>query len=212
MLNFIEIPATKKSIAQRRLIYGVGINDADYNVRFKSNNKWIKCQFYRSWTSMLTRCYDYKYQQKQPTYKGCRVVEEWLTFSNFKTWMQIQDWKGKELDKDVVSPGNKIYSSDNCVFIDKSLNSLLNSHSAKKGIYPQGVCFHKATNKFSAQCNVEGKRKHLGLFNTPQKASKTYNKFKSNLVAEIAHKQTDPRIKSGLIKHSKLILNGEVAK
>jgi hypothetical protein len=35
-------------------------------------------QSYRTWIRMLARCYDTKYQEKQPTYKGCIVCDEWL--------------------------------------------------------------------------------------------------------------------------------------
>ena len=53
---------------------------------------------------MLQRCYSPKNHAKNPTYIGCYVAKEWLTFSNFKAWMGSQQWQGMELDKGVISP------------------------------------------------------------------------------------------------------------
>ena len=33
---------------------------------------------------MLVRCYNAKFHERQPQYKGCTVCEEWLNYSNFK--------------------------------------------------------------------------------------------------------------------------------
>ena len=114
-----------KMVKPKRLVYGVGINDADYvvqkwetigyvNGKQKQKLIWI-CPYYSAWKSMLKRCYSSKYQDKRPTYKGCSVSDEWLTFSVFKVWMEKQDWEGKQLDKDLLFEGNKIYSADTCV-------------------------------------------------------------------------------------------------
>ena len=94
----------------RKLVCGVGINDADYAVvewetigyvNGKQNQKRVwECPYYKVWGSMLKRCYSDKYQERYQTYKGCTVSEEWLTFSNFKNWMEKQDWEGKHLDKE----------------------------------------------------------------------------------------------------------------
>lgn len=78
-----------------KLVYGVGINDADYPTtqREKVNGEWKitwRCLYYDRWVSMLTRCYSSKCHEKQPTYKGCSVCDEWLTFSNFRKWMEQQ--------------------------------------------------------------------------------------------------------------------------
>ena len=109
------------------LVCGVGINDADYVVKKfetigyvdgKRKRKLVwTCPYHRAWESMLKRCYSAKYQERQPTYKGCTVSDDWLTFSNFRAWMIAQDWEGKHLDKDLLFEGNKIYSTETCVFV-----------------------------------------------------------------------------------------------
>ena len=133
---------------KNKLVYGVGINDADYIVCIyeelprtngKQNQKIVwRCPFYSRWMSMLRRCYSKAYQEKQPSYKGCSVCEEWLTFSNFKSWMETQDWEGKQLDKDLLVYKNKIYSPETCVFIDQRLNTFLVKSNKTRGDYPLG--------------------------------------------------------------------------
>lgn len=106
-------------------VCGVGINDSDYVVQKKETIKgidgkrkqrlvWI-CPYYRAWQSMLVRAYSKSYHKRRPTYIGCSVSEEWKTFSNFKSWMEGQVWEGKQLDKDLLVEGNKVYSEETCV-------------------------------------------------------------------------------------------------
>ena len=101
----------------RKLVHGVGINDADYAVvefetigyadgKRKQKLVWF-CPYYRAWTSMLKRCYSIKSQERQPTYKGCSVTDEWLTFSNFKSWMENSSGKTSILIKTYYSKGIK---------------------------------------------------------------------------------------------------------
>jgi hypothetical protein len=42
----------------------------------------------------------------------------------------------------------------------------------------KGYSWHKASNKFSSQIKIDGKMKHLGLFNTEQEARNSYLKAK----------------------------------
>ena len=74
-----------------------------------------------------------------PTYKGCSVSEEWLRFSNFKRWMEKQDWDGKQLDKDILFEGNKVYSAETCVFVTSVVNSFTSDSGAKRGEWLIGV-------------------------------------------------------------------------
>lgn len=128
---------------KRKPIYGVGINDADYVTQKNVNGKNVICHFYQTWKGMLERCYSAKCQEKQPTYKGCSVCEEWLTFSNFKEWMDSQYWYIMELDKDVLVKGNKAYSPETCIFVSSQLNLFTTDREKERGDYPIGVNFHK---------------------------------------------------------------------
>lgn len=99
-------------------VYGVGINDADYQV---SKGSWI-CPFYKHWKNMLARCYSPAFQRNQPLYVGCTVDPRWHRFSHFKSWMETQDWEGKQLDKDRKVLGNKVYGPDTCLWLTRKEN------------------------------------------------------------------------------------------
>lgn len=121
-----------------RKVFGVGINDADYVTRkFKSwreegkkKNKmiWI-CPYFKSWTSMLSRCYYYDFK----TYEDKNVCEEWLKFSNFKAWMETQEWEGLELDKDILIKDNKTYSPATCAFVPRFINLIVLNKAKNEG-------------------------------------------------------------------------------
>lgn len=198
MNNFKEIPVNKRSLVMRKLVCGVGVNDADYIVYPTINGKIERCPYYTRWVGMIQRCYDPKCHARYPTYINCYVCEEWMVFSNFKRWMQNQDWKGKDLDKDILFNGNKVYGPDTCVFIAPEINKLLNDSAATRGSYPQGVCYEKSRKKYKAQCTVSGKPKKLGRYQTQEEASAAYKEFKYKLIANIANEQTEP-LKSALL-------------
>lgn len=206
MHNFKEIPLSQASISNKRIILGVGINDAKYMIRpVTSKSRGSMCPYYCKWYDMITRCYDKGFQEKNETYKGCSVTQDWLIFSNFKSWMKSQNWEGKSLDKDIITPGNKIYSPEKCSFVTQQLNNLILYNTVNRGKYPLGVSLHKITGKYRSTINVNGKCKHIGLFRTIKEASEKYCQFKSNLIMIEAYNQTDNRIKEGLIKHAKML-------
>lgn len=206
--NRMKEPQMRK-YTKRKLVFGVGDNDANYVTHPKIKGKQIVCPFYMSWHSMLHRSYNSKFHIIQPTYREVTVCNGWHSFMTFRAWMEKQNWKGKQLDKDIVSPGNKIYSPDKCVFVSKELNSLLLHCGCKRRKYPIGATLH-SNGKFLSQCNINGKNTYLGCFLTAKEASTSYRKFKSTHILKIANEQPDPRIANGLRKHAELIKNGEV--
>tara|TARA_R110000850_G_scaffold273054_1_gene408794 strand:+ start:392 stop:1042 length:651 start_codon:yes stop_codon:yes gene_type:complete len=207
MSDFIEIPATKRSLTKRKPVFGIGINDANYVVQPTINGKRIWCPFYAVWRNMIMRCYSAKFQEKHPTYRGCTVAVEWLTFSNFKIWMEKQDWVGKELDKDILIPGNKEYSPKSCLLVSQTINKLLNENLANRGCLPQGVSFKNSLDKYQSYCGVSGNKKHLGYFTYISEAEYTYLKFKSSLIKELANKEeavSNPKLQAALLIHAGL--------
>jgi hypothetical protein len=198
MSNFPLIKANSLSLSKRRSIHGVGINDAEYIVQPTVKGVTYICPYYTKWCGMIKRCYSDKYQGKYPSYIGCTVINEWLIFSKFKEWMESQDWKGKELDKDLLIQGNKIYSPEACMFVSQAVNSLLVGSS--KAIMKRGISRHKKTNTFNARVGINGKRKSLGYFKTKKEASEAYKTAKSENIVNVANEQCDVRIKNLLLK------------
>ena len=189
---FQELPVTKGSFLGRSLVYGVGINDAKYVVQPVINGKAIKCPYYAKWHSMIERCYSVKSQKNRPTYAGCSVCDEWLTFTVFKSWMMQQDWKGNHMDKDLLVQGNKVYSPEFCLFVSHSINLLLNINKSNKGLYPQGVYFNKSVKKYMAKVKDDGKDKYLGTFSASSDAFEAYKKSKYAIIKGVALNQTEP--------------------
>lgn len=184
----------------KKLVYGVGVNDADYVVHPKIKGKQVRCPFYEKWKGMLTRCYSAKCQAANPTYIGCTVCEEWLKFSSFKSWMEAQDWQGKELDKDIITPGNKVYSPDTCAFVDEATNSFTTDCCASRGNFPIGVTFHRGRGKFQAYCNnqITKKSEYLGIFSCPEQAHSAWKRRKHEIACQLADLQTDKRVADAL--------------
>lgn len=195
---------------KEKLVFGVGVNDADYQLhecititdemgKKKPKLVWI-CPFYQKWKSMLRRCYSEEFWKKNPTYEGCSVCEEWLTFSSFKRWMETQDWEGKQIDKDVLVSGNKIYGPEACVFVNHNVNVFLTESNTTRGQWAIGVNWDKRLSKFRAQCSDGGgKSKYLGLFQTELEAHLAWLKCKQEVALKLASEQTDHRVAKALI-------------
>ena len=206
-----------KMYTLRTKLFGKGINDADYvvEIRPQVNGKrpgtgW-KCPYYSKWFSMLNRCYGKAYKKRNPTYKGCYVCKEWLTFTVFKEWMKKQNWKDKALDKDILVYENKKYSPETCIFISQQLNNLLceqRSRRGKSGLI--GVSFHR--NRYVANISINGKKKHIAQFKTPEEASQAYKRARSEYLLEWSNNLTSEdtsdieRTKEALIRHAGLLL------
>lgn len=181
-----------------KLIYGVGVNDADYVVQPKINGKQVACQFYERWKKVLERCYSEKCLEKHPSYIGCTVVDDWKYFMNFKSWMEKQDWQGNTLDKDILFKGNRVYGPETCVFITNETNVFLTERGILRGEYPIGVT--KYRDRYVAQVNqVRDGSKHVGVYDTPDEAHQAWLKKKLELAKVLALKQTDNRVAEALV-------------
>lgn len=193
----------------KKLVHGFGVNDANYAVNpIGFDGKRNSCFFYFTWVRMLQRAYDPKFHASRPTYIGVTVCEEWRSFMAFRAWMIEQDWEGKELDKDIIVPGNKVYSPDTCVFVTHQINSLLTNNAASRGSWPIGVSWDKRKSRFQSHIRENGKLRRLGLFNTPHEAHLAWREEKVRIVREAAEECDDPRIAAGLQRHSVVIESG----
>lgn len=194
-----------------KLVYGVGVNDADYEtqksmrVDGKKVHIWV-CPIYSRWKGVIERCYSEKFKIKNSAYMECLTVPEWHYFMTFRSWMIEQDWEGKHLDKDILFPGNKIYGPDTCVFVDRVVNNFILEGASSKLDIPVGVSFHKASGKFQASSrdSIAGKQQYLGIFDDPEEAHKVWLENKLFQARLIAAKQSDPRVAAALIDRYKI--------
>lgn len=170
-------------------VCGIGyIGEGDYKPT--ENNK--KTDAYSTWSRMIVRCYDHKYHEKYPTYKDCIVSEEWHNFQNFAEWYENNFYQVEEekmhLDKDILSKCNKVYSSDTCIFVPASINTLFVKKNINRGNLPIGVSYHKRNKKYCARCSINSKNSVLGYYNTPEEAFQTYKEAKELEIQRIADK------------------------
>ena len=192
---------------RNKLIQGVGVNDADYNVSRSENvdgkykTVW-RCPYYITWKHMLIRCYNEKYHLLKRSYEDCEVCDEWKLFSNFKKWMETQDWKGKQLDKDLLKEGNKVYCPEYCIFVDGKVNNFVLDCNSARGNYMIGVDLHKQSGKFRARCSntLTGESEHLGEFYNELEAHLAWKKRKHELACILADSElvSDPRLEEAL--------------
>ncbi len=189
----MELPIPKR----RKLVRGVGINDADYVTQTKKP-RWI-CPYYVRWSGMLRRCYSDSYHASHPSYRDCSVCDEWQLFSNFRQWVMEQEQihgslDGLQLDKDIIDPTNKIYSSDKCAFVTQIVNLFVTDSSKSRGQYPIGVSVRKS-GRIQAQCNdpFNGVL-YLGNFDTQEQAHEAWRKQKNIFAYQLADICVDQRV------------------
>ena len=174
---------------KRRLVYAVGVNDS---TEVCENNP-----IYSRWVGMLKRCYSEKYLKLNPNYMGCTVCDEWLTFSNFKAWMESQEWEGKELDKDLLGDG-KIYSPDTCCFVTKNINYFLVHRKTSSNcligcdLIPSGMYQSRCRNPLTEV------RDYLGTFKTELEAHKVWQAKKHEYSCMLADMQSEELVAKAL--------------
>ena len=168
-----------------KLVFGVGVNDADYVVEPMVSGKRITCPAYDSWKSMLRRSYSAKSHARYPTYIGTEVCEEWKSFTAFRSWWVTNHVDGFALDKDLIGVG-KLYSPECCVFVPRWLNNFVADRGAARGDLPIGVSWHRQAGKYRARCNHPfGKKEYLGLFSLPEQAHQAWLSRKLEIAAEL---------------------------
>ena len=180
-------------------VFGHGYLGIDKNgnvpkAREFKDGKYVITWEANKWGGMLERCFDSKYKEKYPTYKGVTCCERWLCFANFLEDLEVlkneYNWSEDEklnLDKDILHKGNKIYSLDNCVLVPDWINKLFIKRDAKRGDYPIGVTYNKGAKKYQARCRINGKLTGLGCYNTIEQAFNAYKIVKEQEIKRIAN-------------------------
>ena len=167
---------------------------------------------YALWQKMLGRAYSEGYHNLRPTYRDVTVCDEWLNFQNFAKWFYSQKYsqavddkmRTYELDKDILSVGNKMYSPNTCCFVPREINTILVKRDKMRGEFPIGVGYHKEGKKFQARLSYFGKGVGLGLFKTPEEAFQAYKKAKESYIKEVAEiwkGRIDDRVYQALLNY-----------
>ncbi|MGV6396927.1 hypothetical protein ACTUVN_002622 [Pseudomonas caspiana] len=163
---------------QQRLIYGVGINDADYPTSSRQTvvsggaKKVVrisKCPYFSAWSDMIRRSSSEAFKRNNPAYADVSVCQEWITFSSFRTWMERQNWQGMDLDKDILSRGSKSYSPETCCFVSRATNRFMVHCPESRGLL-LGVDWCEPNKKFRAQINVAGRKRSIGYYESSGEA------------------------------------------
>ena len=169
-----------------RRYYGVGyLGEGKYKV-FENGRDTDK---YKIWHGMLMRCYDPKYQEKHPTYKGCSVEDYLLNFQHMGKWLEENYYEvpGEKmhLDKDILCKGNKVYSRSTCIFVPQRINNLFVKSDNSRGKDPIGVRPNSSGN-YEARCsNGYGKQVSLGTYNSKEEAFQVYKQYKEKVIKEV---------------------------
>lgn len=168
------------------LIYGVAVNDDD---RFVVDENGVYYPSYTAWIHMLKRCYDEKYHEKHPTYKGCSVDERWLHYGTFRRWFEDPEngyMPGYELEKDIRVHYNKVYSPETCLIVPRFINTLFTKADKMRGDTMIGVTKTEQGN-YSARLAKGNKQVYLGRFPTEMDAFLAYKREKESFIKEVAN-------------------------
>lgn len=168
-------------------ICGVGyLGDGNYRCKYPDGTHTTE---YRHWISIIRRCYDVKRKDTYPAYCGnCEVCEEWHNFQTFAKWYEENMYQvGTErmhIDKDILFPGNKVYSPETCILVPQRINMIFVNKENKRGL-PNGI--DKCENGYMAKYNGE----ELGIYKTLDEAYSVYAIAKETHIKQVADEYKD---------------------
>lgn len=171
----------------RPTVFDVGVNDVE--VKDYTDKRYVL------WHSILRRSYSEVYHKSKPSYKDVRVSEDWKRLSNFMKDIEklpnfdmalSNNW---EIDKDVLSNGEKVYSKETCCFLPREINILFTRESTK-GL-KTGVSYNKRLCKFVASINIGKGSGHIGVYKTEKSAHTAYCKEKQKHLDSLILKYGD---------------------
>lgn len=189
-----------------RLVHGVGINDLDYQVsRYRVEDgkqvaEW-NCPFYNRWKEVLRRCHSVEFKRKCPTYRDVTCTKDWHVASRFVAWMQSKQWEGRQLDKDIIFRGNKMYSPEACAFVLPATNSFVSGDTRDTNRYRLGA-YKKKSGRFQSCIGnpFTGKVIRLGTYTFAEEAHEAWRKQKEIFANQLAALEVDCRVSEALVR------------
>lgn len=167
-------------------VLGIGyIGEGEYTARV--NKKMSKC--YNNWFAMFNRCYN-PLNNRCRSYENVTVNDEWHNYQVFAKWfydnydpLTMQGW---HLDKDLLIPGNREYSSKACCFIPNEVNVIFKTNNQSLTNLPRGA--QPKDGKFQSSIQKFGQQIYLGFFETPEEAHQVYMEAKKEYLIEVSEK------------------------
>ena len=164
-----------------RSVYEIGMTG---NGKYMAKESGQITKEYSVWKDLIKRCYSPRAEKVYPIYYGkCEVCNEWHNFQTFAKWYDENYYEVDErlhLDKDILYPGNKIYSPHHCMLVPQRINELFTYKRNNTGL-PIGI---KRTSTGRFECGYNGKS--IGTFDTLDKAFSMYKSQKENAIRCVA--------------------------
>ena len=197
----------------RTLIYGVGINDVMIP-------QFTKTKTWKVWQGIVRRTDNRDplwIGKKKKIYKDCTLDPRWFKLSAFKEWIEQWDnFESKEVDKDILIPGNLHYGPDTCLMVRSIVNSWFKPTDESKSDLPRGVCWNtnykkgKSPKPYRAQISPlqvidgevkVGKRTGLGHFLTVKDASDAFQKARQESLQILIDTETDVKVRDAILQY-----------
>jgi hypothetical protein len=177
-------PSFGKGYKRTKLVYGIGINDADYSI--------TNCKIYKRWCGVLRRCCELAGNKN--CYDGCTLDPRWVNFSNFRGWAETNLMDDTlVVDKDILVSGNKVYGPDTCCLVPNYVNTSISFIRKNGGDYPIGVFWssHLKTRPFESMINTPKGRVRLGRFSSPEEAHRAWQRAKIDVIKEVISRYSE---------------------
>lgn len=188
---------------------------------FKINNEWVRSYskdgiHYKTrsaivWNGIISRT--------NPNGKAYRnSINGFSDYQKFANWCNKQyGYMNKDcdrfwsIDKDIIIPGNKIYSESSCLFVPNFVNSFFSY--PKNGCLPIGVYLDSGKYKATC-CDLTGKQVTLGRYLDKMEAHSAWQKFKLEKLHEICRRQevVEHRDLQNALQNRIVILSDEISK
>lgn len=169
-----------------RTVYGVGfIGIGKHKVAISK----VVTPVYKAWAGMLERCYSKNMKHRNSTYYHISTVcDEWHNFQIFGDWYEENKYEINErlhVEKDILIPGNKIYSPDTCLLVPQVINALFINKTNNRNL-PNGI-FRCGNGKYLARYT----HLELGVYDSVEEAYDAYTKEKKRNIIKVADKYKD---------------------